>query len=451
MSRTWRGYVGLLGVVGLLSGCATYHKAPLSLTPDLKPGLAGLDRHLPGGGQIPIGQPLTLQELAKLAVLNNPDLKAARAQRGIAQAELLASGLPPDPSVSGGFESLLGGPASMPALTGGLVEDISSLITYRATRAAARAGAARVNAQTLWQEWQVAARAEQLGISLAADRGLLASLRAERAVLSAIVHDTTRQVVAGNLTLKEEAAGLAALATVEASLDTQAQAQAHDRAQLDALLGLAPDVSVPLAPVHVTAVPPGIAAQALASLARRRPDLIALRYGYKQADARLRAAILSQFLPVSLGVSANRDTSGVVSAGPQVMLTLPLFNRNRGNIATARATRAALAAQFSARLDGAAGDAKALLANAAQLRGQLRAAKAQAAQAAHIAAQARHAYAAGALSARDLASLQSAAATQARTAMTLTAQWQSAEISLATLLGIGLPKLAPPHTDHASS
>ena len=59
-------------------------------------------------------------DVAGLAVLNDPDLAAARAQHDVAAAELLSAGLPPDPSITGGFGALLGGPASMSSINAGL-------------------------------------------------------------------------------------------------------------------------------------------------------------------------------------------------------------------------------------------------------------------------------------------------------------------------------------------
>ena len=187
---------------------------------------------------------------------------------------------------------------------------------------------------------------------------------------------------------------------------------------------------------------PDVIAPALATLPRRRPDLIALRYGYAQADARLRAAILTQFLPISVGAAYGRDTSGVITAGPQMSLTLPLFNRNQGGIAAAQATRAALLAQYAAALANAEGGARALYTSILLLRTQADIAQREADQAAAMAKSARIAFAEGQISATALANLQSTAGERERAYIGLRGQLQSSEISLATLLGLGLPPLA---------
>ncbi len=432
-----------------LAGCARYQPAPLDLGVPLQPSLMSLRHQLPNGQTLPLAQPLSLQTVAALAVLNDPALRAARTQRGLAQAVLLAAGLPPDPTISGGFGALLSGPGSMPAISGALSEDLSALVTYRVERQAAKAGLAQVDADILWQEWQVASQAEQLCLSIAADRQTVASLRADHQALTAVDDATRRQVAAGDLTIGAAATSMAALAATDTALDAAMQTLGQDRDQLDALLGLHPGVDIALAPGAIAPVSQDVAQRAIASLPQRRPDLIALRFGYAQADAKLRSAILMQFLPISIGPAASRDTSGIWSLGPQLSLTLPLFNRNRGGIATARATRAQLAAQFQASLANAAGGAEALLNRAALLQGESRTADASAATAATIAAQAGRAFANGSLDALAEANLQVAAGDREREAIALRMQYQTAELSLATLLGLGLPPAAIPVLDGA--
>jgi outer membrane protein TolC len=425
----------------VLAACTAYHPAPLVTIPPLHSQLNTLNLTRPDGGAISIAVPLSLPDLAALAVLNDPDLIAARAQHDVADAELLSAGLPPDPSISGGFGALLGGPGSMPSIAAGLTQDVGALITYKASRQAAKAGLAQVDAGILWQEWQVASQAEQLAVSLEADQAIIASLRQEVALLGPIDTATQAQIAQFNQTMVDGATSLAALGTAQSALDAAVQTEAHDHDQLDALLGLLPGTAVPLAPAAVLPPAPGMLAPAIATLAERRPDLIALRYGYTQADARLRAAILTQFLPISLGAAGGRDTSGVNTVGPQVTLTLPLFNHGRGAIASASATRAALAAQYQASLDSAVGGAQALYASVLLLQMQAATAGVQAEEAASTARFARQAFTTGQISAPAFATLQSAADERQRAAITLRAQLQTAEISLATMLGLGLPPL----------
>jgi outer membrane protein TolC len=93
------------------------------------------------------------------------------------------------------------------------------------------------------------------------------------------------------------------------------------------------------------------ATDTLFNLARQdRTDLRALQAGYQAQEATVHKAVLDQFPTLNLTINANRDSAGNFMAGPAVDFTLPLWNRNRGGIAVERATRAALKAEYDARL-----------------------------------------------------------------------------------------------------
>ena len=123
------------------------------------------------------------------------------------------------------------------------------------------------------------------------------------------------------------------------------QLQLHDnltRHELNQLLGLQPDA--PLHLVGQSASRPISHDQfqaAVTALPHRRADLLALQAGYQSREQRLREAILAQFPAMSAGVEQGRSAEeGVHSIGFTVNVTLPIFNRNRGQIALQRATRA---------------------------------------------------------------------------------------------------------------
>ena len=82
----------------------------------------------------------------------------------------------------------------------------------------------------------------------------------------------------------------------------------------------------------------------------QRLDLKALQAGYASQEASVRKAVLDQFPALSLTVTGTRDNTGNKLLGPSVNFTLPLWNRNRGGIAIAEATRSALKAEYEARL-----------------------------------------------------------------------------------------------------
>jgi outer membrane protein, heavy metal efflux system len=365
--------VGLL--VLLLSGCEHYQPRPLPTAADLAKApdltVSSTQFSLPGLAPHPVpSQGLDATTVMVLAVVNNPDLKAARLQARVARAQLLQAGLLPDPqfSVSPAFSALNYG--------GGieLSEVIQALITRGAAKAAATANEKQINLNILWQEWQVAAQAQQLFIQTRADGRIQHVLNTSHALLEDRYLRDRSAMLRGDATSVTVAADLNALADADTSL-RQLQTELNlSRHELNALLGLQPDVCLHL--VGPTKIPTLTQSQfnaALASLPRQRADLLAIQAGYHSLEENLRRAVLAQFPAISAGVNLERDpVEGVNDYGPAVTLTLPVFNRNRGQIAVERATRAVLWETYQARLDAAASQADEIWKSAQIMSAQLK-------------------------------------------------------------------------------
>jgi outer membrane protein, heavy metal efflux system len=345
----------------LLSGCATYRPLPLPAAPDLAatPALvvpAGRFA-LPGLQPHPIdpAAPWDVTTVVTLAVLGNPGLKAARLQAGVADAQLLAAGLLPDPVLGGGLSRS----AVRSGYSLGLSADLQALITRSARRGAAAARVRQVNLEILWQEWQVAARARDLFLQAGAQRQLAPVLGRIRSLYLDRARADQSALDRGEVTAEAVSPDLAALNAADAALrQLQLDANRTDH-DLDALLGLSPQTRLRLRDSsRPRLLTPEEFQAAVAALPNRRVDLLALQAGYQSQEASLRAAVLAQFPSLGAGVEQARSAEeGVHTTGFSVSLTLPLFDRNRGQIAAERATRAALRQTYQARLDQAAGQA----------------------------------------------------------------------------------------------
>lgn len=274
----------------LLSACARYHPLPLPVSPVLAASLAELS------GPPPPGTPLGVADVARLAVLNSPELRAVRAQHGVGAAQLLQAGLPPNPVLTGSILPLAAGLGDTTAWNAGISYDVRSLVTLGLRRRGARAAARQVDAQIAWQEWQTAGQARLLAIDLIEGQRTLVLLQRTEALLADRRSRSEAALAAGNATLATVAPDIAAVQATRNVLRDARRQLLSRRHQLNALLGLLPDVAVPLAPIPD--LPPFDAAAVerdLPDLADRRPDLIALQLGYRAADARVRAAILEQY------------------------------------------------------------------------------------------------------------------------------------------------------------
>jgi hypothetical protein len=101
--------VGVALICTLFSGCTKYAALPLDRSTPLASGV-----HLLQHTGFTLPERLGISEIDRLVVENNPDLIAARAQRGVAEAQVLQAGILPNPSISGAYAFLLGGPGSSP-------------------------------------------------------------------------------------------------------------------------------------------------------------------------------------------------------------------------------------------------------------------------------------------------------------------------------------------------
>ncbi|TCM37973.1 outer membrane protein TolC [Novosphingobium sp. ST904] len=424
----------LIGIaVATVSGCAHYTPLPLPTSAPLASDVHGLSGEAPSA-------PLSVNEVALLALANNPDLQAVRAGRAVALGQTRQAGLLPNPSLSAAFLPLLSGSGTVPGWNIGIAQDIKALITYKSRRRAASDSERQVAADVVWQEWQVAGKARQLAASLIMGaRGRPVYVEAYELLRSRNARLETA-LAARTVTLSTVAPDRVALQSARAALDALDQNQLALRHQLNALLGLRPDAVIALA--DKAELPPFDPAQiraTLADLPGRRPDLLALRMGYASADESVRQAILSQFPDFVLGGSAASDNSKVVSGGPNVTLGLPIFDRGQGNIAIANATRARLHAEYAARLSATVGEVGALLAETEQLAAQLENVRRDLPAARMAAERARTAFSASNLDERAYLDLAANRFAKEQEAMTLEAALLDRKIAILTLTGAGLP------------
>jgi outer membrane protein TolC len=424
----------------LLAGCAHYTPLPLAREAPLAPSIAALDR---ATAAAPQGARLTVSDVVTLALANNPDLRAARLKRGIAEGQATQTAILANPSLSGAFLPLLSGAGTVPAWNLGLAQDIKSLITYRARRRAATASSRQVD--LVWQEWQVAGQARQIATDIIIGTRTRPTYVAAYGLLADRNGKLERALAARTVTLLTVAPDRVALQTARTSLNALDQTLLSQRHQLNALLGLTPDAVVPLAAApDLPSFDPAAISSGLATLQDRRPDLLALRLGYTAADEQLRVAILSQFPDLILGGTVSSDNSRVINGGPNVQVGLPIFDRNQGNVAIARATRAQLHADYAARLAAAIGTVGALLREYEQLAAQLAVARRDLPAARTAAARAQAAFGASNIDERGYVDLVSNRFAKEEEIMTLELALFDRQIAIQTLVGDGLPTIDLP-------
>ncbi|HUW28234.1 MAG TPA: TolC family protein [Sulfuriferula sp.] len=439
----------LVLLLGALSACTTYAPKPLPVQVDL-PQSAGsitldparlpfrnLSSHLfnPADG-------LDMDEVAMLAVANNPQLRQARDALGIARAQSFAAGLLPDPQL--GFTAdhpTNGTVGNTNAFNLNLNYDVNALLLRSSRKGAARAETQRVNLDLLWQEWQVVSQARLLFTRLTAQQALMAQLQAVRKLLADRYQLSQQALAAGNVTVDLAGADLVALQSIERQINELERSRLQNRASLNGLLGL-----LSTAPLTLTGEPHAVLMDAaalqkgLVERLNQRPDLQALQAGYRSREEKFRGAVLAQFPALNVGLTRARDTSGLYTMGFGLTLSLPIFNRNRGNIAIENATRTKLFDAYQDRLNSAYSEVAIALENQPLLQTQLQRTRQGVKQLQSVAQRAAAAFRAGNLAAPDYVRLQTALLDKQTEAINLQEALMEQQIALETLLGPNLPE-----------
>ena len=367
----------LLCGAAMVAACATYSNRPLD-SADIDAVLASPDRavlvrrasSLTHPRLAPVAldftKPLTGDEIAVIAVIANPDLRSLRAKQRVADAQVFAARLLPDPQLSAGFDRVLS-PTNQGlsrAVAGSLTLDLLGALTTRHVELqVARAAAEQIRLDIAWQEWSTAGQARLLAIRLprqrlAATLARLAAALAEQSLQRALAVAVRGDVRNDEVELRRIAAADAGTRALTAERDAEVT-----RLDLNRILGLTPDeplvvVTAAVLPFWIPPDPTTLFAVARSS----RLDLLALAAGYDSQQASLHRAILGQFPRLAITINRASDTSVVQTLGPAVTLDLPFWNRNRGTIATAEATREQLRFEYAARLHQTRADIAALVA-----------------------------------------------------------------------------------------
>ncbi len=422
-----------------LCGCATYKPRPLPTAPDLtntdeltfpttQLDVPGLEPHTISP------QGLDVTAVMTLAVLNNPDLKAARLQADVARAQVLEAGLLPDPQFGASF-------ATSALNYGGVLslnQDIRAILTRGAAKAAAKASQTEVHLNILWQEIQVAEKARELFIQMQSDDRLLGLLKANQSLLAENYHRAQAAMERGDETSTTVGSDLILVSDADAALRQVQIDKNLTQHELNTLIGLDPNAELHL--IGQAQLQPLTRArfeEAVSALPRRRVDLLALQAGYQSQEENLRRAVLAQFPSLSAGVDLERDpVEGVNAVGPEVTLTLPIFNRNRGQIAIQRATRDLLRQQYEAQLDATSSEADQIWKEAEIMSAQLKNLDAQLPELKNTAVAAEQSLRQNNLDAGLYVTAQSNLLAKQSEEIRLQASLENARSALSTLLGL---------------
>ena len=314
-------------------------------------------------------------EAAILAVLRNPDLRATRDQHAIANAQVLQAGLLPDPQVSYGFTAPSGGTdlGMNNAFGLGLNWQITALIWRENKITAAEKQQQDIDLQIAWQEWQYAQAAKLAVYQLLVytrQRALLTEMARRLEENRARLQQAADK---GLVTELERVAAVSAKNLIDIRLLALEQQIKQQQQRLNRAMGLKPHETVALQQniELVDDLNTPAYDDLIHDMETRRLDLMALKRGYESQDELVHIAVLQQFPQISIGFDHARDNSNLYTIGFGVSMTLPIFNRNQGQIALSRATRQQLFDQYTSRVFQARADIAELLVTIASINKQI--------------------------------------------------------------------------------
>ena len=351
----------ILACAGLtLASCAHYTPKPISdpgsaavlqapVAAVLSQQATEIDRPYLTPVSIDLSAPLNPNQIAIIAVLSNPDLKAMRARAGVSDAQVFAAGLLPDPSFSLGIDEPVSGPPVAANIFSALGFSLNSLRTRSVLREQAKASNQQVRLDLAWAEWQISGNARLQAVRVLELRKALAIANASETSARSLLSRYLRASGRGDIPADQvQSARLSSIDAITSKQTTETSLIAAEY-ELRRLLGLPPDYDLALTP---QVLPQRVvdSAKLFAFASKNRTDLRALQAGYDAQEAAVHKAVLDQFPTFDLTLTGTRDTGRSTLFGPAVGLTLPLWNRNRGGIAIERATREALLAEYDARL-----------------------------------------------------------------------------------------------------
>ena len=283
-------------------------------------------------------QPLAAADAVRIALVNNPRIRAEYARLGIASADVYDAGRLSNPRFSASaLNSSATGAADQ--VTFGLAQSFSDLLLLRARSRLARGEFARTKQQTAQAILNFVGDVEVAYFRLVGAQQVAAMRAKIAAAAEASAELAARLFDAGNLSARELAqeqgtASMAKLSALQATLDERV---AH--ATVNEILGLGADspawqaaseLPVPLAPEDALAELLPLAAQSRLDLAAQRSAVALLAESLKLTRRyRYLAA-------VEVGVETERGTDRSRITGPTLSLELPIFNQGAGKVARAQ-------------------------------------------------------------------------------------------------------------------
>lgn len=329
-----------LALTLLLISCSTYISKPLIDTEINQilsmPDVESINTIVSSFGKknlqiIDFNKALTVQQLALLTVITNPDLKALRAKNSVASAQVFEAGLLPDPQFTPLYEiPISSGVGVTPAYAFGLNWDIGSVVTKSLRESAAEFMRQQVHYDVAWQEWMTANQAELLATHVYYLQQQISLIEQETTASKTYLDVLKVNLANHNLKADEFNQQQSNFLDLQDQLLMARRLLDKTKLQLNQIVGLPPTAIIQLQ-INPNQTLPHLNESALFTYARHnRLDLLALQAGYTSQEIQLHQAILGQFPHFNVGIYPGQDNTSNSYFGTNISFDIPLFNRNQG-------------------------------------------------------------------------------------------------------------------------
>jgi len=304
------------------------------------------------------GARLTLDEALLVAAERSPELRARRAEVDEARGRLLAARTYPyNPriEVEAGRRSGGGAASTDRALRLSQAIELGGKRRRRSTAAGAELAAAE--ARLVRAGRRLTARVELAFATAVRARELRGIAELDAALAQDFLELSSKRLAAGAGTQLDLNLARATRGRAERRLAVARATELESRGLLAESVGLGPaSLPEPAGEASPPRAETSALADLLAAASANRADLEAFRREREAAEARLRLARAERIPDLEVGFSYEREegTDDVVGGG--LAIDLPLFNRNRGAVAEADATRRRVAHEAAALELGVAGE-----------------------------------------------------------------------------------------------
>ncbi|MCX7871668.1 MAG: TolC family protein [Verrucomicrobiae bacterium] len=309
-------------------------------------------------GQTNINWPLpgwNFQHLALAGLFYNPSMETARLEIKSAESAIITAGARPNPTISplGGINKTSLGQDGvnpwLPALDVQIPIETANKRGFRIAVASNRVEIAKLNLHSV--AWQIRSNIKSICIELLSAQSRSNILQTQIKLLEKIRSSMETQLDAGEIKASEVTPSIIAIANAEIELSDAVKQYNESLPQLATAIG------VPARSVRSVNIQLGfnyntnllnyfLSSNAVERALKTRPDILSKLYEYEAAQAALQLEIAKQYPDIVIGPGYEWD-QGEHKWRLGLTIDIPIFNRNQGPIAEARANRDLAAAKFN--------------------------------------------------------------------------------------------------------